>query len=48
LLFELRAAASLHRLNPAAARGRLAQIVSRFSPEDDCVDLREASALLGA
>ncbi len=46
LLFELRAATSLCRVEPSSARARLAGLVERFSPEDDCADLRAAQALL--
>ena len=47
LLFELRAATSLCRVRKSA-RERLARLVDRFAAEDDCADLRAASALLGA
>ena len=47
LLFELRAASSLYRVRPKATRERLSRLVARFAPEDECVDLREAAALLG-
>lgn len=46
LLFELRAATSLHRVEPKAVRDRLAGLVARFAPEDDCADLRAAIAAL--
>jgi tetratricopeptide (TPR) repeat protein len=48
LLFELRAAISLFRVRPKATRERLARLVGRFAPEDDCIDLRAAAGLLGA
>src|SRR5262245_14629293 len=47
LLFELRAATSLFGVRPEGTRDRLVRLVGRFAPEDDCVDLRAAVALLG-
>jgi DNA-binding winged helix-turn-helix (wHTH) protein/tetratricopeptide (TPR) repeat protein len=47
LIFELAAAVALHRVEPKAARARLAQLVSRFGPEDEYPTLRRATALLG-
>jgi DNA-binding winged helix-turn-helix (wHTH) protein/tetratricopeptide (TPR) repeat protein len=47
LLFELRAATSLFRAEPASARDRLARLVARFASEDDCTDVRAAVKLLG-
>jgi DNA-binding winged helix-turn-helix (wHTH) protein/tetratricopeptide (TPR) repeat protein len=46
LLFELRSATSLCRVEPSAHE-RLVGVVGRFSVEDDCADLRAARALLG-
>jgi len=48
LLFELRAATSLCRVQPKSARERLARLVDRFAAEDICADLRAARALLAA
>lgn len=47
LLFELRATTSLCRIQKSA-RDRLVRLVDRFDAEDDCADLRAASALLSA
>jgi DNA-binding winged helix-turn-helix (wHTH) protein/tetratricopeptide (TPR) repeat protein len=47
LLFELRAATSLYRVDGTPARAQLVRLVDRFSAEDDCADLRAARALLG-
>jgi len=47
LLFELRAATSLCRLQPRAGAERLRRLVERFGPDDDCADLRAAYAALG-
>lgn len=47
MLFELRATTSLYRVGPKATRARLARLVGRFAPEDDCVDVSAATALLG-
>jgi hypothetical protein len=38
---------SLFGVRPKATRERLARLVACFAPEDDCVDLRAAVALLG-
>jgi DNA-binding winged helix-turn-helix (wHTH) protein len=46
VLFELRAATSLCRLRPHAARERLVRLVDCFHADDDCADLRAARALL--
>jgi DNA-binding winged helix-turn-helix (wHTH) protein len=46
LLFELRAATSLLRARPKAARDRVARLVEHFSGENDCADARAARALL--
>jgi len=47
LLFELRAATSLCRVDGKPARERLTRLVDRFEGEDDCADLRAARAALG-
>jgi hypothetical protein len=43
-VYELRAVTSPCRIEPA--RERLAHLVERFAPGDDCADLRAARALL--
>jgi predicted ATPase len=48
LLFELRAASSLFRVEPRSARERLSKLLARFTSEDDCADVREAAELLSA
>ena len=47
LLQELRAAACLHRAAGKGARKRLASLVDRFDPQENCTDLRIARELLG-
>jgi len=47
LLFEVRATVSLCRLQKSA-RARVAQLVARFTPEDECADLRRAREVLGS
>jgi tetratricopeptide (TPR) repeat protein len=46
LLYELRATASLCRIGGRPARDRLARLLARFGPDDDCADVRAAWALL--
>ena len=46
LLYELRATASLCRISGRPARDRLALLLARFGPDDDCADVRAARALL--
>jgi len=48
LLFELRAATSLLRLDDEAARARVTRLVGRFDAENDCADARVARRLLTA
>ena len=47
LLFELRAATSLHQIGRKSVRERLARLVDRFGTENDCADLCTARGLLG-
>lgn len=46
LLYELRATSSLCRIGRRQARDRLARLLARFGPDDDCADVRAARALL--
>jgi DNA-binding winged helix-turn-helix (wHTH) protein/tetratricopeptide (TPR) repeat protein len=47
LLYELRAATSLHRVDPSA-HGRLGSLLERFRAEDDCTHVRRARASFAA
>jgi ATP/maltotriose-dependent transcriptional regulator MalT len=45
-LFALRAATSLLRLRGDVERERVARVIARFAPHEDCADLQAARALL--